>query len=266
MRNLKRRVEGRKPQRHDELAVSNLLRGLRGDGDFVAHTLLLHTVRRGHQQDLGRLRADGVHCRSAQPMSEMGLDCAKTKSDLVVMPSEGLISAFFLLKTRRPADGSYVCFRSNWTHAPQHSEATRLRLHVPPSGRLGCIGRLGDRPFLGGLNNPRQADREGRATTGCALDRDVAAHHLAEAFADHEPEARAAVFASRGRIGLGEFLEKFAHLLRRHADAGVADEKPADLPVQAPTKYELVLNLKTARTLGLDVPSTLLATADEVIE
>jgi putative ABC transport system substrate-binding protein len=118
------------------------------------------------------------------------------------------------------------------------------------------------------INTFAQGSNGGLIVTGSPA---AAAHRdliVSLAARNRLPAVYAASFfcTSGGLICYGiDFLESFRRAAN-YVDRILKGEKPADLPVQAPTKYELVINLKTAKALGLEMPPELLARADEVIE
>jgi ABC-type uncharacterized transport system substrate-binding protein len=168
--------------------------------------------------------------------------------------------------------------------APRVTRAAVLRDPAIPAG-MGQFGALQSAaPSFGVELRPvgvRDASEIERAVTGFAssangglivtasqlatIQRDLivalaARHRLPAVYSDP-------YFVSAG--GLISYGPNRVDHYRRAAgyvDRILKGEKPADLPVQAPTKYELVINLKTAKALGLDLPTTVLARADEVIE
>jgi putative ABC transport system substrate-binding protein len=168
--------------------------------------------------------------------------------------------------------------------APRVTRATVVRDPSSPfgSGQLGAIQAVG--PFVGvGVSaiDARNANEIERAVTDFARDSNgglivpsgtpaiVHRELIITLAAKHRLPAvyQARFFAADG--GLASYGPDSIDGYRQAAgyvDRILKGEKPADLPVQAPTKYELVINLKTAKALGLEVPLTVRARANEVIE
>jgi ABC-type uncharacterized transport system substrate-binding protein len=155
--------------------------------------------------------------------------------------------------TRGPGIGQYAVIQAM---APPHAvELTPINASDPAEAQTRRIVAFATSPN-GGLIV---------TVGGSAAHRDVviaaAAKNRLPAIYPYRYFAADGGLISYGPDTIGQY-----RLAAGYVDRILRGEKPGDLPVQAPTKYELVINVSTARTLGIEIPPTLLARADEVIE
>jgi ABC-type uncharacterized transport system substrate-binding protein len=281
--------------------VGAFLQGLQQSGWSIGRNVRIDTrwagikaddIRR-HAAELVALAPDVI---LAHGVSTVGPLQQATRTVPIVFPVAGdPVAAGFVDRLARPG-GNATGFMDvehsmggKWLELLKHivpsvTRAAIIRDHTIPSG-IGQFGSIQTvAPSLGVEVNPvnaREASEIESTITAFARSSNGGLIVTASAAARRHREliitlaARhklPAVYPNRSFVGAGGLISYGPDQIDQYRRAaGYVDrilkgEKPADLPVQAPTKYELVINLKTAKALGLEVPPTLLARADEVIE
>ena len=287
--------------REFQARLGAFLQGLQQSGWSIGRNVQIDTrwatakadeIRR-HAAELAALAPDVIVAHGA---STVGATLQATQTVPVVFPTVGdPVAAGFVDSLARPGGNAtgFMSFEYNlggkWLElvkeiAPAVMRAAVFRDPAIPTG-TGVFGAIQSVAPLLGIEaiplNVRDADQIKRALSAFArpgngglivtpsslsfLHRDLiialAAQYKLPALYFLRPFVTAGGLISYGPDEIEQYRQAAGYV-----DRILKGEKPADLPVQAPVKYELAINLRTAKALGLDVPPTLLARADEVIE